>query len=100
MSVIFYEFKGDGIDAVALMRWGGTVVKHMTEVSVTHVAENLCPSHEETIFYFCPYSLFRDWGPKARPTGASIELGLRAEQLAAAADTLINPAFLAVVVFS
>ncbi len=71
----------------------------MTEVGVTPAALDLHPSHAQAIVRLGCNILWRDRRPETWPSCARIELCIRAEQVVATADALVDPFILAVVVF-
>ena len=65
-------------------------------MSVAFTAEDLGSPHKQAIVLLSGDIFFRDRGPKTRPTGSGIKLGIRAKELFTAAAATVG-SFLVVV---
>src|SRR5690348_8456833 len=84
--------EGAAVDAVALAAFvGGAVVEDVAEVGVAVLADDLGAAHEEAVVR--PQFDVLEVGRlgEAGPAGAGVELGVRGEELGAAADTSVHP---------
>ena len=72
------EIERDRVYAVALTGWRRAIIEDMPQVSITARAHHLDPPAKRPIFVFCN-RVIGYWLPVAWPTGARVELMLRAE---------------------
>src|SRR3972149_9872372 len=89
-SLCFSELEGGGIYAVAQSCGLWPVLKDVAEVGIAPAAHRLHSPHGEAVVHFGLDALLGARGPEAWPPGAGVELGVRTEQVAAAADALID----------
>ncbi len=89
-SFFRFEGQGDGVDAVAQRGRIGAVVEDMAEVGVAVRAPDLGAHHTVAVVGAFHDTVAREGGEEARPAAVRVELGVRAEQLVATADTAID----------
>src|ERR1700694_982592 len=84
------------VDAVTLAGRTGSVVEDVAEVRAAVAAANLGTHHAVAVVGAQLDALGDGRLREARPTGARLELGVRAEQLVAAGRTAVHPVLLGV----
>ena len=82
------------------MGWGWAVVKDVPQVRVADGAADLRSGHGKLPILLVGHVLVANRGPEARPSTAGVELRLGAKELIAAADALVDPLFVVVVVLA
>ena len=66
------------------------IIEDMAQMSVAFTAKDLGSMHKQAIVFFSGDVFFRDGGPKTRPTGSGIKLGVRAKEFIAAAAATVD----------
>src|SRR5262245_1803582 len=90
LGLVGVESETGRVDAVALARGLGTVLKHVAEVRPAGAAMDLRAAHEEAVVGLRLDRLSRHRLEEARPSGARIELRLRAEELLTARNARVR----------
>src|SRR5919197_1824942 len=91
-----FQVERAGVDAVALAGRRGAVREHVPEVAAAGAARHLGADHPvAAVLVQLDVGVLARLS-EARPAGARVELGVRAEQLGSAAGTAVDPAFLGV----
>src|SRR5881396_545886 len=85
------ELESGGIDAVAHSCRLRSVIEDVAEVGIAPAARQLGSLHDQAVVGPCLDVLPGDGLPEARPAGPGLELGVRREQVVAAADALVDP---------
>ncbi len=88
------ELEADAVHAVAQSRGLGPVVEDVAQVSPAARAKRFRAAHEEAVVRLGRDVVLNDRLEEAGPARAGIELGLRAEEVQAAAGALVGPLFL------
>ena len=94
------ELERHRIHAIAQMSGCGSIVKYVSEMRVTSVAEDLDPPHSVAIVDLSPDASFGYRRPEAWPSRARVEFCLRAEEVVPAGDALVDSGVVQVPVLS
>jgi len=93
-----HEVEAGRIHAVAGLRWCATVLEDVSEVGATSSAAVLGAGQDHLEISAVLDLVVADWRPKARPSGATVVLGVAGEQLFVADDTVVRTVVFVVVV--
>src|SRR5437773_8255955 len=90
------EFERGGVDAITLAGGTGAVVEDVPEMTAAAPARDLGAHHAVSAVFVQLDRLGNGRLGEARPAGAGLELGLRAEQRRAARSAPVHPVVLRV----
>jgi hypothetical protein len=93
MGVIFNQFQGFGIDAIAQTAGCRTIGKNMPQMGITGIAHDFYPDHPIGSVFFVLNGIFLDRLGKTGPTGPGIEFDGGVKQRGPATDAGISSRF-------
>src|SRR5262249_4793294 len=94
------EIERHGVDAVSQPGRLGAVLEDVPEVRLATCAVHLGATHEEAPILLGLDLVVGDGFEEARPAGAGVELGVRAEQVGAAGGAAVGPGLVVVPVLA